>query len=333
MKSDAGYDGLVKEELKNKLLKILPEKAHPLYNVAKTHFAEFGKMLRGTASLAVSNALCLKSETGLNWALAIELMHNASLVHDDVCDQDEFRRHHPTVFAKHGAPLAICFGDWLVAKSFECATLAAKECKGDGLNAIALISKVMSELSSGQAKEFTGEPILDWKSYDTLVSGKTVPLLSAAVEGPILLSNKKQYFDDIRNFVHFLGLGYQISNDISDALGKDGSEKPFSDFYRGAPNAVSITFRDTLKNGHRLKFEEWLKDEYRLHHNEWLAEIKQNGAVNICTSQLQQYIVACNQYRSKLPPKLQQALSPLVSYLEQTADQQFRSARSRSESS
>ena len=46
MKSDAGYEGLVKEELKNKLLEILPEQGHPLHNVAKTHFAEFGKMLR-----------------------------------------------------------------------------------------------------------------------------------------------------------------------------------------------------------------------------------------------------------------------------------------------
>lgn len=290
-------------------------------------------MLRGTTSLAVSNALCLKSDTGLKWALAIELMHNASLVHDDVCDEDEFRRHNPTVFAVHGAPLAICFGDWLVAKSFEYATSAAKECEGDALGAVTLISKVMSELSAGQAKEFIGDPILDWESYDTLVSGKTVPLLSAAVEGPILLSNNKEYFENVRNFVHFLGLGYQISNDISDALGKDGAEKPFSDLYRGAPNAVSITFRDTLKNGHRLEFDEWLKDKYRLHHNGWLTEIEQNGAVNICINQLQQYISACHQYKSKLPNELQKALFPLVSYLEQSVDQQFRSAKSRSESS
>ena len=290
-------------------------------------------MLRGTTSLAVSNALCLKSDTGLKWALAIELMHNASLVHDDVCDEDAFRRHNPTVFAVHGAPLAICFGDWLVAKSFECATSAAKECEGDALGAVTLLSKVMSDLSAGQAKEFIGDPILDWESYDTLVSGKTVPLLSAAVEGPLLLSNSKEYFDNVRNFVHFLGLGYQISNDISDALGKDGAEKPFSDLYRGAPNAVSITFRDTLKNGHRLEFDEWLRDKYRLHHNGWLTEIKQNGAVNICINQLQQYIAACHQYKSKLPNELQNALFPLVSYLEQSADQQFRSAKSRSESS
>ena len=290
-------------------------------------------MLRGTTSLAVSNALCLKSDTGLKWALAIELMHNASLVHDDVCDEDEFRRHNPTVFAVHGAPLAICFGDWLVAKSFESATSAARECEGDALGAVTLISKVMSDLSAGQAKEFIGDPILDWKSYDTLVSGKTVPLLSAAVEGPILLSNNKEYFENVRNFVHFLGLGYQISNDISDALGKDGAEKPFSDLYRGAPNAVSITFRDTLKNGHRLEFDEWLKDKYRLHHNGWLTEIKKNGAVNICINQLQQYISACHQYKSKLPSELQKALFPLVSYLEQSVDQQFRSAKNRSESS
>ena len=311
---------------------MLPGEGHPLSSVTKTHFAEFGKMLRGTTSLTVSKAVGLNQDIGLNWALAVELMHNASLVHDDVCDEDEFRRDHPTVFAIHGAPLAICFGDWLVAKSFECATLAAKECRGDSLTAITLISKVMSELSVGQAKEFIGEPILDWESYDTLVSSKTVPLLSAAVEGPILLSNRTEYFETVRNFVHSLGLGYQISNDISDALGRDGSNKPFSDLYRGAPNAVSITFRDTLKNGHRLEFEEWVRNKFRLNHTNWLTEIRQNGAVDICTQQLQQYIGACHQYKSDLPKELQKALSPLVSYLEQSVKQQFPSAKNRSES-
>ena len=172
---------ILKTLLKDHLITMLPEKGHSLHKVARFHFKDFGKMLRGTTSLAIASALELNQDAAINWALAVELMHNASLVHDDVCDQDEFRRDHPTVFAIHGAPLAICFGDWLVAKSFECATLAAKECSGDSLTAITLISKVMSELSVGQAKEFIGEPILDWESYDTLVSSKTVPLLSAAV--------------------------------------------------------------------------------------------------------------------------------------------------------
>ena len=153
------------------------------------------------------------------------------------------------------------------------------------------------------------------------------------MEGPILLANKTEYFETIRNFIHSLGLGYQISNDISDALGKDGSNKPFSDFYRGAPNAVSITFRDTLKNGHRLEFEEWVKNKFRLNHTNWLTEIRQNGAVDICTQQLQQYIDACHQYKSNLPKELQKALSPLVSYLEQSVKQQFPFAKNRNESS
>ena len=157
-----GQQHILKTLLKNHLISILPEKGHSLHQVASYHFKDFGKMLRGTTSLAVASAIELNDDAAINWALSVELMHNASLVHDDVCDEDSQRRHKPTIFANFGAPLAICFGDWLVAKSFEHAALAAKECKGDASGIITLLSNIMARLSSGQAREFSGGPILDW---------------------------------------------------------------------------------------------------------------------------------------------------------------------------
>ena len=103
-------------QLKNHLIYPLPEKGHSLHQVASYHFKDFGKMLRGTTSLAIASAIELNQDAAINWALSVELMHNASLVHDDVCDEYSQRRHIPTIFANFGGPLAICFGDWLVAK-------------------------------------------------------------------------------------------------------------------------------------------------------------------------------------------------------------------------
>jgi geranylgeranyl pyrophosphate synthase len=246
---------ILKTLLKNNLISILPEKGHSLHQVASYHFNDFGKMLRGTTSLAIASAIELNEDAAINWALSVELMHNASLVHDDVCDEDSQRRHNPTIFANFGAPLAICFGDWLVAKSFEHAALAAKECNGDASSIITLLSNAMAKLSAGQAREFSGGPILDWVGYDNVVNGKTVPLLAAAVEGPLLLANQSKFFDDIKHCIESLGIGYQISNDILDALGKDGSDEAFNDLYRRAPIVLYITFWYTIKNGNILKFD------------------------------------------------------------------------------
>ena len=310
---------ILKAQLKNNLVSILPEKSHVLHEVASFHFKEFGKMLRGTTSLAIASALNLNDNVAINWALAVELMHNASLIHDDVCDEDSQRRHHPTIFATYGAPLAICFGDWLVAKSFEHAAMASEECNGDSSGLIILLSKVMAKLSTGQAREFTGGPILDWVGYDSVVSGKTVPLLAAAVEGPLLLAEKYEFFDDIKRSIESLGVGYQISNDILDALGKDGSDEPFNDLYRRAPNAVSITFRDTLKNGHRLQFDNWMTGNTQSSDIDWASQINKNGAIDNCVKQLREHLECSRHHRSRLPNDIQEALLPLVTYLEREA--------------
>ena len=318
--------------LKNHLISILPEKGHSLHQVASYHFKDFGKMLRGTTSLAIASAIELNEDSAINWALSVELMHNASLVHDDVCDEDSQRRHNPTIFANFGAPLAICFGDWLVAKSFEHAALAAKECKGGASSIITLLSNVMAKLSSGQAREFSGGPILDWVGYDNVVHGKTVPLLAAAVEGPLLLANQPKFFDDIKRCIESLGIGYQISNDILDALGKDGSDEAFNDLYRRAPNAVSITFRDTLKNGHRLQFDNWMNSEHQTENIDWASQINENGAIDNCVKQLKQHLECSRFHRSRLPHNLQQALLPLVTYLEREAKKMCSSNTGDSES-
>jgi geranylgeranyl pyrophosphate synthase len=310
---------ILKTLLKNNLISILPEKGHSLHQVASYHFNDFGKMLRGTTSLAIASAIELNEDAAINWALSVELMHNASLVHDDVCDEDSQRRHNPTIFANFGAPLAICFGDWLVAKSFEHAALAAKECNGDASSIITLLSNAMAKLSAGQAREFSGGPILDWVGYDNVVNGKTVPLLAAAVEGPLLLANQSKFFDDIKHCIESLGIGYQISNDILDALGKDGSDEAFNDLYRRAPNAVSITFRNTLKNGHRLQFDNWMNSEPQIENIDWASQINENGAIDNCVKQLKQHLECSRLHRSRLPHNLQQALLPLVTYLEREA--------------
>ena len=309
----------LKAELQTRFSSVLPKKGHELHEIANFHFKDFGKLIRGSSALAISNAVNLNFEASINWALSVELLHNASLVHDDVCDKDSHRRHHLTVFAEFGSPLAICFGDWLVAKSFEHAVISINKADKKSNDAIILLSSVMADLSKGQAREFIGKPVLDWDSYSNLVNSKTTPLLAAAIEGPFLLAEEVDHLDDIRNIIQALGMSYQISNDILDVLGKDGSSMAFNDLMRKAPNAVSITYRNKLKNGHKINFDKWMNNINLDSSINWSKEIKNNEALESCVGKLNHYLQISHHYRSKLPDALQDALLPIVTYLESTS--------------
>ena len=163
--------------LEDGIKSILPLPQNPLHSIAHYHFRRFGKLLRGRTALKVSKFVRIEPSAALNWALAVELMHNASLVHDDICDQDESRHDYPTIFSAFGTPSAVCFGDWLVARSFE---LAIKSVSSDkGVAAIESLAAAMRFLSEGQSSEFNQIPILDWSAYEEVVSKNDTTFASA----------------------------------------------------------------------------------------------------------------------------------------------------------
>ncbi|MEL0024985.1 MAG: polyprenyl synthetase family protein, partial [Alphaproteobacteria bacterium] len=88
----------------------------------------------------------------LHWAVAVEILHNASLVHDDICDGDEFRRGHPTVCAKYGHNVALALGDWMIALSFELAAEAAQRSQSPML--VKILASHMKTTAFGEACEF-----------------------------------------------------------------------------------------------------------------------------------------------------------------------------------
>ena len=102
--------GSSRSALEDGIKSILPLPQNPLHSIAHYHFRRFGKLLRGRTALKVSKTLGIEASAALNWAIAVELMHSASLVHDDICDQDANRHDHPTIFSAFGTPSAVCFG-------------------------------------------------------------------------------------------------------------------------------------------------------------------------------------------------------------------------------
>src|SRR5262249_51213127 len=101
------------------LLAALPEREprRHLYDLVREHLGQAGKGLRPALCLATARAFGGRVEDALPSAVALELLHNAFLVHDDVEDDSEFRRNQRTMQAAHGVPLAVNTGDAMQALS------------------------------------------------------------------------------------------------------------------------------------------------------------------------------------------------------------------------
>ena len=97
------------------ILSRLPQAGEPLSFAAAHHFENPGKMLRARMVMRGAHLLSVDNAAAVRWAAAVELLHNASLVHDDICDGDKLRRGQQAVWAKFGRHVALTLGDWLIA--------------------------------------------------------------------------------------------------------------------------------------------------------------------------------------------------------------------------
>ena len=140
----------------------LPKAGQPLAEAASHHFAKPGKMLRAKMALRASHLLNVDRAAALHWAVAIEVLHNASLIHDDICDGDQLRRGRPAVWSKYGRDVALTLGDWLVALSFELAAEAAQRLQTPML--VKILADHMKTTTMGEAREFDIQRSCNWQT-------------------------------------------------------------------------------------------------------------------------------------------------------------------------
>ncbi|MEO1174347.1 MAG: polyprenyl synthetase family protein, partial [Myxococcota bacterium] len=89
-------------------------KAEKTGDIVREHLSTGGKRIRARLALAAADALGATADSSIPWAAACELLHNATLIHDDLQDGDELRRGQPTAWVRHGMPSAINAGDLLL---------------------------------------------------------------------------------------------------------------------------------------------------------------------------------------------------------------------------
>jgi geranylgeranyl diphosphate synthase type I len=185
---------------------------------------EGGKRLRPALCLLACQGVGGDSYQALPAAAAIELVHNFSLVHDDIQDASPLRRHRPTVWKRWGVAQAINAGDALFAISrLALLRLEGKEVPaGRVLLAARLMDQACLALCQGQYLDIALEkrPRVSRRTYFHMVQGKTSALLEASLAlGAIVGSNKGDVLEPLQLFGRNLGLAYQLQDD---ALGLGG---------------------------------------------------------------------------------------------------------------
>jgi geranylgeranyl diphosphate synthase, type I len=177
-----------------------------------------GKRIRPLMVLLCTAACGADWQSALPAAAAVELVHNFSLVHDDIQDNSDRRRGRPTAWVRWGAPMAINVGDALFVLSNQ-AIIDLKDNYPAGVvvRAAEILHNTCLDLTRGQFLDMSYEDRTDLGADDywPMVAGKTAALLSACCQiGALLGGAEESKQDAYRSFGHYLGLAFQVQDDI-----------------------------------------------------------------------------------------------------------------------
>ena len=189
----------------------------PLITSIARHLLQVkGKRIRPAILFLSSRAAGLYTDRTVDASLAIELIHTATLLHDDVVDESHLRRNQETVNAKWTNLISVLMGDYLFAKAF-------RTMVGVGsMELIRVISSATERVSVGELRQIeeTGNVDISEEQYLRVISGKTASLFNAACQvGPMLAGKPTEMCDRFGHFGEALGVSFQISDDVLDYVG------------------------------------------------------------------------------------------------------------------
>lgn len=175
-----------------------------------------GKFFRPTLLLLVNEVGGTPHPDAVSLAAVVELVHLATLVHDDAVDHSVLRRGMPTVNHLFSHQVAIITGDYLYSRSvMELSRLGR-------LDAIGALARASNEMSVGELRQLTSYDALNFseEDYHRLIACKTASLMAAACEMGALVGETR-WKEPFRRFGHALGMAFQLADDLLDYEGSE----------------------------------------------------------------------------------------------------------------
>ncbi len=239
----------VTEEIKlvEERMRSQADESHADLRAALEHLlAAGGKRIRPSLSLLVGNMLGAPLEKVVTLGAAVELLHTATLVHDDLIDGSLLRRGMATLNARWSPPATVLTGDFLFARA---AKLAAET---DHLPLMKLFSETLATIVNGELSQmFTSRGLISRDNYYKRIYAKTASLFEMTSRAAAMVSPVDDtVIESMRDFGYQIGMAFQIVDDILDFNGEQAAVgKPLgSDLHNGLVTLPAIYFAEANSN-------------------------------------------------------------------------------------
>jgi len=223
------------------------DNSHPDLHAALEHLlAAGGKRIRPTLGLLVGNMLGAPLDKIVTLGAAVELLHTATLVHDDLIDGAMLRRGLPTLNTRWAPPATVLTGDFLFARA---AKLAAET---DHLPLMKLFSETLAIIVNGELTQmFTSRGLINRENYENRIYAKTASLFEMTARASAMVcTDEENVIEAMRDFGYQVGMAFQIVDDILDFTGNQSAVgKPLgSDLLNGLVTLPAIYYAEANPN-------------------------------------------------------------------------------------
>lgn len=288
-----------------------------LLNSALSYVSESsGKLMRPMLMLLVAKSLGHVSERAFAAASAMELLHSASLLHDDVIDESNMRRGRPSLNIAFNNNIAVLTGDYLFSQALNNAA------KTGDIRIIEELAKLGKELSSGEVMqvELEKEGTYSEENYFKVIYNKTASLFVCSVLCAVYsVGGKDKYAAAFENFGKCVGICFQIKDDIFDYFKNDIGKPTGSDMREGKITLPALYVLNNSNNPLLIPIKEKLSNGVSLDENEiesFIDIAKNEGGVEYAQECIDKYRTeAIASLPKDIDPQLHDALIAYIDYV------------------
>ena len=245
-----------------------------------------GKMLRPGLVLLSGKACGQITDTHVCVAAMFEMIHRATLLHDDVIDEGRQRRGQPTVNNLHGNESAVLLGDFILARVF-------RMCAGLDHQVVTIIADAAVRTCEGELQQTTGRRnwALSESEYIDIITKKTAAIFSACCRaGALLAGADRQTVSKLADFGLNIGIAFQIGDDLDDIVGEEtqAGKTLGSDLAKSKPTLALIHLLSVTDKSKKNALGQLLKS-HPGNRNHLVEMLKTSGSLAYTRTQVREY--------------------------------------------
>ncbi len=248
----------------NQLILINISAEEELIELIGNHIANSGgKRIRPILTLLSAKMFSYKGDNANKFAAAVEFIHMATLLHDDVVDGSKMRRFLPSANVVWGSKASILVGDFLFSKSFK---LMVDSGKIEAMRVLSNAATIIAQGEVSQLAKLEEHRIINEEEYFKIINDKTAELFSSACKiGAIIANKSDQYISIMEKFGRNLGKIFQITDDLLDYFNEDKKtgKNTGDDFLEGKITLPIILLEKKLSDQQKAKLSLMIKSENR----------------------------------------------------------------------